>query len=93
MSPIDLNDILERARGAARVGDHEAAERLLTSYLSKKSEDRDARLLLGTVLAKAEKWDSATDEFLVLVSRNPADAEALNNLAVIYRRREKFGAP
>jgi hypothetical protein len=29
MSPIDIQDVMERAKGSVRVGDHEEAERLL----------------------------------------------------------------
>ncbi|MDR1144281.1 MAG: tetratricopeptide repeat protein, partial [Spirochaetaceae bacterium] len=89
MSP-DVQDILDRAKGSARVGDHEEAERLLKQYLSKKADDRSAHLLLGTTLAKEEKLDEAADEFTTLLAKNPRDVEALNNLAVIYRRQDKL---
>ncbi|MDR2471227.1 MAG: tetratricopeptide repeat protein, partial [Treponema sp.] len=87
---LDVQDILDRAKGSARVGDHEEAERLLKQYLAKVPEDRAAHLLLGTTLARQEKLDEAADEFNTLLARNPQDVEALNNLAVIYRRQDKL---
>ena len=90
MSPIDVQDILERANNAARVGDHGEAERLLKSYIAKVPESRDARLLLGTTFARQGKLTEAADEFIALLAREPGDIEALNNVAVIYRRQGKF---
>ncbi|MDR1375178.1 MAG: tetratricopeptide repeat protein [Treponema sp.] len=90
MSPLDIQDILERAKGSARVGDHEEAERLLKQYLAKEKDSREARLLLGTTLAKAGKFSGAEDEFTTLLAGNPRDVEALNNLAVIYRRQDRL---
>ncbi|MCL1813255.1 MAG: tetratricopeptide repeat protein [Treponema sp.] len=87
---FDLQDILERAKGSSRVGDHEEAERLLKQYLAKVPDDRSVHLLLGTTLAKQEKLDEAVDEFTTLLAENPKDVEALNNLAVIYRRQDKL---
>ncbi|AEF80774.1 tetratricopeptide repeat protein [Leadbettera azotonutricia] len=90
MSPIDIQDVLERARGSARVGDHEEAERLLKSYLAKKPDSREAHLLLGATLAREAKLTEAADEFTTLLAKNPQDIEALNNIAVIYRRQGKL---
>jgi tetratricopeptide (TPR) repeat protein len=90
MSPLDIQDVFERARGSARVGDHEEAERLLKQYLVKVPDHRDAHLLLGATLAKAGKLVEAADEFTTLVAKDPRDVEALNNLAVIYRRQDKL---
>ncbi|MDR2095250.1 MAG: tetratricopeptide repeat protein [Treponema sp.] len=88
MNPLE--DILERAKGSARVGDHEAAERLLKNYLTKARDSREAHLLLGITLAKAGKLTDAADEFTFLLAKNPQDMEALNNIAVIYRRQGKL---
>ncbi len=71
MSPLDIQDILERARGSARVGDHEEAERLLKTYLAKNPRDREAQLLLGATLVKAGRLDDASDEFTTLLAHNP----------------------
>jgi tetratricopeptide (TPR) repeat protein len=87
---FDLQDILDRAKGSVRVGDHAEAERLLKQYLAKEPDDRAAHLLLGTTLAKAEKIKEAEDEFTTMVAKDPQDVEALNNLAVIYRRQERY---
>ena len=90
MSPIDVQDILERAKNSSRVGDHEQTARLLKNYLTKVPESREARLLLGTAFAKEGKLNEAADEFIALLARDPQDIEALNNAAVICRRQGKL---
>ena len=90
MSPIDVQDILTRAKNSAQVGDHEEAERLLKSYIAKVPDSREARLLLGTTFAKEGKLPEAADEFVTLMVSNPQDLEALNNAAVICRRQGKL---
>ena len=90
MSPIDIQDILERARDSSRVGDHEKAEQLLKNYLARVPGSREARLLLGTAFAKEGKLSEAADEFIKLLARDPQDIEALNNAAVICRRQGKY---
>jgi tetratricopeptide (TPR) repeat protein len=90
MSQVDLQDILDRAKGSVRVGDHEEAERLLKSYIAKKSDSREAHLLLGATFAKSGKLAEAVDEFTTLLAKNPQDIEALNNIAVVYRRQGKL---
>lgn len=88
MSPIDTLNIMDRARGASRVGDHAEAERLLKQYLEKNKNDREALLLLGATYAKSGNNEAALDVFLSLLASNPDDLEALNNIAVIYRKKE-----
>ncbi|MDR2134475.1 MAG: tetratricopeptide repeat protein, partial [Treponema sp.] len=90
MSPADVQDVLERARGSARVGDHEETVRLLSNYLAKRPESREAHLLLGITLARQGKLREAEDEVNTLLVKNPEDIEALNNIAVIYRRQGKL---
>jgi tetratricopeptide (TPR) repeat protein len=90
MSPFNVQDVLERANGSANTGDLETAESLLKRSLSEHPDERDIRFLLGTTLVKARKLDEAKDEFACLVEKNPEDIAALNNLAVIYCRQEKF---
>jgi tetratricopeptide (TPR) repeat protein len=86
MSPINIQDILERAKNASRVGDHGTAERLLKTYIAKVPGSREAYLLLGNTFAKEGKLSDAADQFITLLARDPGDLEALNNTAVIYRR-------
>ncbi|MEJ5188886.1 MAG: tetratricopeptide repeat protein, partial [Breznakiellaceae bacterium] len=90
MSPVDIQSLWERARGAFRLGDYREAERLLLLYLQQNPPSREARLLLGITLAKEEKHAEAEKIFKELLAENPRDLEALNNLAVIYRRQERF---
>ena len=90
MSPIDVQDILERAKNCTQLGDHEEAERLLKNYLVKVPDSRDASLLLGTTFAKEGKLNEAADQFIALLAKYPMDIEALNNAAVICRRQGKL---
>jgi thioredoxin-like negative regulator of GroEL len=61
MSPITIQNILDRARGASRIGDHKETERLLRIYLQQQPKNREARLLLGTTLAKMGRLDQAAN--------------------------------
>ena len=90
MSPVDIQDFLERAKNAAQIGEYEEAERLLKNYFTQTPVSREARILMGTILTKMERFDEAVDEFIVLVVDNPSDLEALNNLAVVYRQQGKY---
>ena len=90
MSPIDIQDILERARNSVRGGDLEEAERLLINYLAKMPDSREARILLGTTFAREGKLSEAAGEFINLLAMDPQDLEALNNAAVISRRQGKL---
>ncbi|MDR2500203.1 MAG: tetratricopeptide repeat protein [Treponema sp.] len=87
MSPLDVKDLLERARGAARVGDYEEAGRLLKTYTASHPDKREAYLLLGTAQVKMGNLEEAEALYSGLIKQNSRDVEALNNLAVIYRRR------
>jgi tetratricopeptide (TPR) repeat protein len=90
VSPAGVEDILARAQGSARVGDHDETERLLKSYLAKVPDSREAHLLLGTTLAKQGNLKEAEEEFTTMLVKNPDDLEALNNIAVIFRRQNKL---
>jgi tetratricopeptide (TPR) repeat protein len=85
-----MQDVLERARGSAQIGDHEEAERLLKNYLAKNPDSREARLLLGTTFAREGKLTESADEFTTLLAKDPQDIEALNNTAVIFRRQGRL---
>jgi tetratricopeptide (TPR) repeat protein len=87
---MDIQDILERAKNSIRVGDHEAAEKLLKSYIAKVPESREACLLLGITFARLGKLSEASDQFITLLARDPNDIEALNNAAVISRRQGNY---
>jgi tetratricopeptide (TPR) repeat protein len=53
------------------------------------SGDREVRLQSGISLAQAGKLEDATAEFNALLTGNSRDADALNNLAIVYRRQGK----
>jgi len=90
MSPLNVNDILERAKNSFNVGDYETAERLLRNYIAKVPESREAYLLLGNTFAREGKLTDAEDQFITLLARDPKDLDALNNAAVICRRQGNF---
>ncbi len=90
MSPVNVDDILERAKNSFRVGDYETAERLLRNYIAKVPESREAYILLGNTFAREGKLTEAEDQYITLLARNPKDLDALNNAAVISRRQGNF---
>jgi tetratricopeptide (TPR) repeat protein len=53
------------------------------------SGDRTARLRLGISLAQTGKLEDAAAEFNALLTGNSRDTDALNNLAIVYRRQGK----
>ena len=53
------------------------------------SGDREFRLQSGISLAQAGKLEDAAAEFNILLTGNGRDTDALNNLAVVYRRQGK----
>jgi Tfp pilus assembly protein PilF len=65
------------------------AEGLLTNCLDTAPDNRDARFLRGTVLAKLGKLPEAEGDFTALTAASP-DAAAWNNLGVIYGRQDKL---
>ncbi|MEK7383606.1 MAG: tetratricopeptide repeat protein [Elusimicrobiota bacterium] len=68
------------ALGHDDLGEHAEAVSLLRGVLSIKSEDRDARWQLATVLEKMNKIAEAELEFRRLLVDKPDDAPALNYL-------------
>jgi tetratricopeptide (TPR) repeat protein len=53
------------------------------------SGDREFRLQSGISLAQAGKLEDAAAEFNALLAGNNQDTDALNNLAIVYRRQGK----
>jgi tetratricopeptide (TPR) repeat protein len=53
------------------------------------SGDREFRLQSGISLAQAGKLEDAAAEFNTLLAGNNRDTDALNNLAIVYRRQGK----
>ncbi|MDR2784736.1 MAG: tetratricopeptide repeat protein [Treponema sp.] len=53
------------------------------------SGDREFRLQSGISLAQAGKLEEAAVEFNALLAGNSQDTDALNNLAIVYRRQGK----
>ncbi|MDR2629619.1 MAG: tetratricopeptide repeat protein [Spirochaetaceae bacterium] len=87
MSACD--EVCTQAQNAVRAGNFAEAEELLTKYLDKVPDEREVRFLRGTIRAKLDKLPEAEEDFIALTvaAQNIA---ALNNLAVIYGRRDKL---
>lgn len=90
MSSRDIQDELSRAQEAFRAGNFAEAQGLLNLCLDKVPDDRDARFLRGTALARMDKLAEAEEDFITLVAKDLQDIAALNNLAVIYGRQDKL---
>ena len=68
---------LEHAKTLAQDRNYPEAENILKSLIRENPQNREGRLLLGTVLTNAGKFDEAIAELCILLSENPQDAEAL----------------
>ncbi|MDR0589645.1 MAG: tetratricopeptide repeat protein [Spirochaetaceae bacterium] len=87
MSSCD--DVFAQAQNAARAGNLAEAEGLLQNYLDEVPDNREARCLRGTILAKLGKLPEAEEDFTALAAGSQ-DITTLNNLAVIYGRQNKL---
>ncbi|MFP3090956.1 tetratricopeptide repeat protein [Treponema sp. TIM-1] len=87
MSSCD--DVCAQAQNAVRAGNVAEAEDLLKNHLAAAPDDRDARFLRGTILARMGKLPEAEQDFAALAA-DPQDIAAWNNLAVIYGRQDKI---
>ncbi|MDR0785052.1 MAG: tetratricopeptide repeat protein [Treponema sp.] len=65
------------------------AEKLLENALQ-KSDDRLAHYLKSIVFAKSARLDEAEAELLNMIEKDPCDVDALNVLALVYRRQNKL---
>jgi Tfp pilus assembly protein PilF len=72
--------------------DHEKAKDLLTDAISILPDLTEARLNLGCLLTdKFKNPSGAEEQYLAVISYNPAEPRAYNNLANIYKRKHLDG--
>ena len=79
-------EVLNRAIRAFRVNDYEVAERLTRQLIAAFPDLVAAHILLGTVYGRQKRLAAAIQRFEHALALDPRNAEALNNLAVIYRQ-------
>ena len=77
-------EALEQALSLAAEGRLEPAQAALAPLLEREPDHVEARLLLGTLLARRGQVSEAIDTFNALVREDPGSFEAYNNLAVLY---------
>ena len=77
---------LNRAIRAFRVNDLEVAERLTADLLDDFPDIAAGHVLLGTIYSRQKRYAPAIERFEHAIVLDPKNAEALNNLAVIYRQ-------
>ena len=74
---------LERAYAAYLAGDVEAAGQAYRTVLGHEPRNRDARLGLAAVAARAGRWGEAAEHYATLLASHPADTAARAALATI----------
>lgn len=79
-------EMLDRAVNAFRVNDYEVAGRLTSELLSAYPDLTAAHILLGTIYGHQKRYGPAIESFEKAIALEPHNAQALNNLAVIYRQ-------
>lgn len=84
------SDSLADIRALARESRYQEAHDRLETYLARRPQDEEARLLKGVLLTRLERIDEAIDAFLALARDNPDLAEPHNNLAVLYAAQGRY---
>ena len=77
---------LERAYEAYLAGDGEAAGQAYRVVLEHEPRNRDARLGLAAVAARAGRWGEAAEHYATLLASHPADTAARAALAAIAEK-------
>ena len=77
---------LERAYEAYLAGDGEAAGQAYRAVLEHEPRNRDARLGLAAVAARAGRWGEAAEHYATLLASHPADTAARAALASIAEK-------
>ena len=70
------DDVLAKAREAARTGHRAEALTLLEAHLAQAPEDVDARLLYGLVLSWEKRYDAARPVLQQVLTRAPEYTDA-----------------
>lgn len=77
---------LERAWEAYLAGDGEAAGQAYRAVLEHEPRNRDARLGLAAVAARAGRWGEAAEHYATLLASHPADTAARAALVAIAEK-------
>lgn len=86
-SPNDPDLLLSLAVVSLKLRDPEAAEGYVRKSLSHRSDDVEARTLLGWILMEVRRdYGSAVREYSEVVRLAPSSAEAYNNLGVALKK-------
>ncbi len=88
---MQSDSALHRARNAYRIGDYSVARELLEQQLAADGSKPQAHILLGAVLAQQGEEAAAAREFSAAIEQDRRNAEAFNNLGIMYRRLGRFG--
>ena len=84
--PDHVATSLERAYAAYLAGDVESAGRAYGTVLGHEPRNRDARLGLAAVAARAGRWAEAVDHYATLLATHPADTAARAALIAIAEK-------
>ncbi|MDR1466136.1 MAG: tetratricopeptide repeat protein [Treponema sp.] len=85
MNNFETNKIVKLIDNGAFID----AEKLLQNVLQ-KSDDRLAHYLRSIAFVKSARLVEAEAELLVMIEKDPRDVEALNVLAMVYRKQSKL---
>ena len=84
--PDHVATSLERAYAAYLAGDVESAGQAYRTVLGHEPRNRDARLGLAAVAARAGRWAEAADHYATLLATHPADTAARAALIAIAEK-------
>ncbi|MFP4373893.1 MAG: tetratricopeptide repeat protein, partial [Spirochaetaceae bacterium] len=88
---MQSDSALLRARNAYRIGDYSVARELLEKQLESGGSQPKVHILLGSVLAQQGDIAGAAQEYSVAIEQDRGNADAFNNLGIMYRRLGRFG--
>jgi Flp pilus assembly protein TadD len=86
MAKNKLGAVFHQAKQAYRARDYQTAEKLIHKVLEDAEGSSTAHILLGTVFGNTGRHQEAIAEFNRAIELKPENAEAFNNLGVVYRQ-------
>lgn len=78
-----------RAKFLLKLGQNEAARKLLIKYIEKHSDSYFAHKLLAQIYEREGKYDSAIDEYVIVVDLNKKDYDSYYKIAFLLNQTEK----
>lgn len=82
----DGAELLKRAHAAFRIGELELAEKLVAVLERTAPDSPEVKLLSGSIKGRQGRYEEAVALFRGVLTAKPGNAEALNNIGVMYRR-------